>query len=420
MKIVVVPRKTDPFMVEVESDESTVGELKEKISNTCGIKSENQTLVVKGKVLEDTQHLNEFKLHNMSKVFLAIKKDKNPSKKPRRQVSNFEESPLVEMMRKTSTEDISNCIESMKKMLPEYSYMFNDVETVEEILSESKNPDAHLEKQRAIDRMMDRNESEPSGFQELVSRYYKIEEILEKNTENAAALFKQKTVIPEKPDAPSTTRLPSTFGLEAAISSLLRMFRILPDRNDSDTDSEPLGRDLFSSLEQMYSNSSNSESEETPSLFKFNGKQQEPKDTPFSPLMRKKHNQSRGISIKPLFPGENGIAAFAIEEEPMGDEMDDDDVPNETKNQDDDIHIPFFFGESPFGNEENPFEISLEQANQQVPTNSSYIPNVMCPPPNAPTPTPPATTNDSGITKPRVLQLRRKQQEQNGMTKQNE
>ena len=425
MKIVVVPRKMEPFMVEVDGAESTVSELKEKISNTCGIKTENQTLVVKGKVIEDGPKLQEFKLHNMSKVFLALKKDKNP-KKPKQQVFNRDEPPIYDIMRKASTEDISNCIESLKKMLPEYSYMFNDVETVEEILSESKNPDAQLEKQRALDRMMDKNENEPSGFQELVSRYYKIEEILEKNAENAAALFKTKTVIPERPESPSTTRLPSPFGVEAAISSLLRIFQILPERNEQEQENDK-GRDLWTSLATLWTSKLDSDESKSPiSKSKPQKFAPNPKKDFFSAMIPKKSGQGRSFSITPIGFPDNPFNAFTIEEDPINPifpefeekpislEFEENPFSLEETYDDsfnDDLDFSFVLGES---------DLDTPSYEKQVSSKPSYIPNVMCPPPNTATPTPPTTTNDTSIPKPRVLQLRRKQQEQNGITKQNE
>ena len=247
MKIIICPVKSDPFFVEIENVESSIDDLKNKIYLTAGIKPENQILIVKGKILEGNTSIKEHNLKNMSRVYISIKKDNKKVQKP---VSNPKELAILKMLRKTSTEDLANCLESMKKMLPEYSYLFNDVDTMEEILSESKNPEAQFEKQRAIDRMMDRNENDPDGFQEMVSRYYKIEEMLDKNSESLSNLLDQQTVIPDKPKAPSTTKLPTPYGIEAALSSFFVLLKALPERVGSG--SKP-NQSLFSSLASMAS-----------------------------------------------------------------------------------------------------------------------------------------------------------------------
>ena len=411
MKIVVVFRQKDPFIVEVDSLDSDVSELKQKIFVVSGIKPQNQTVVVKGKILEDNHKLKEFNLREMSKVFIAIKKEE---KKPRSiPMSNKKEAAFLKMMGSLSSDKLAECIETLKKTNPEYSYLFNDVDTVEELLMESRNPEGHFEKQRSFDRMMDRNESEPGGFQELVSRYYKIEEILEKNELAAQSeLYQQETIIPEKPDAPSTTSLPSPFAIENTISSIFKFFQLFTDK------SEKNGKNGLKNLMSVLSLLS--------MLSEYESDQNSPKPSSISsPFLKKPKPANNGNNNNPFAQpfGPSSLFSPKAKDDTFANPFVDppkyfDPISDPLSSQDSDseemddpfIHapkpkpIPFSFLE--FFDEEKPqLDLSFD-GNPYDPFDENA---------SSHSPTPPTAPASNDIPKPRFLQFRRKPRDRRPM-----
>lgn len=223
MRIVVNPVKGDPYLVEVD-DDGNISDLKHSIYITNGFQPSSMNIVFRGKILGDDTTLKQNKLHDMSKIFLAVQKSSKPPKRiksaPQRS-KFFREENLTH-------DQISELVDSLKKSNPKEQHLFNDVDTIEDLFKLSKNPEANLARQRSIDQVMDMNEMQVGGFQELVQRYYLIENIIEKSQEATDRLTIGKTVIPDAATKPSTEKLPTPYGLEAKLKFLTTLLDNIP------------------------------------------------------------------------------------------------------------------------------------------------------------------------------------------------
>lgn len=225
MRIIVSPVRDESFLVEVQ-DTGTVSDLKHEIYIMFGYIPQNQTIVYKGKVLDNETQLKTKGIHEMSKVYMTYKK---PKVVKRNRNSNFAPSLLATHL--ANVEDLTECIEALKQRNPKASYVFNDAETVSELVQKTLDPEIQLQRQREMDIVLDSQEMHAGGFQELVSRYHLIEEVYENSQLENEKLIKTETVIPQRPAHPSTTKLPTPYGFEAKLSLMMSLLKNMSPDN---------------------------------------------------------------------------------------------------------------------------------------------------------------------------------------------
>ena len=257
MRFIISQIKGEQFLVIVP-DTADVIRLKEAINNVTRKPLNLITIVYKGKVIDENLQLSAYGLKDMSKVFVAYKHEQNTKKKNQ----NYYGSSFTELS--VPSECITSTIEHIKQKNPKAMHIINDAETVEDFITRSKEPDVFLARQRALDRIMDKGEMHVGGFQELVQRYYLIEEILEKNEEQLSFIPQAPTVIPDSPKEPSTAELPTPYGFEAKLQTLNAVLQNTPQNHINRAIIEGFVN-LFSNLPK--SNSLNNDSQESEQTF---------------------------------------------------------------------------------------------------------------------------------------------------------
>jgi hypothetical protein len=224
MKIIVAPVNSDPYIVDVDNN-GRIADLKRSIYIVNGHAPSLMNIVFRGKILDDETTLIQNKLHDMAKVFLAIKKSK---KHIRRTNSAPERSKLFQKDPFTH-DQLSDIVETLKKQNPKAQHLFNDADTIEDLFNSTQDPEVNLARQRALDHLMDMDEMQIGGFQSLVHRHNLIENILEQSQESLDRLTIGKTVIPKSPQEPSTKKLPTPYGPEAKLKFLMTTLENIPE-----------------------------------------------------------------------------------------------------------------------------------------------------------------------------------------------
>lgn len=244
MLITIISKELDSFCIEVTS-ESTVLNIKDSIFKLTGILPSNQRLVFKGKILVNNDILNDLKIVSMSKIHLVAKKKEKKISYVDDQMEVFEKLGLFSSENKTS-ELLESC-DKLKKQFPNASHIVNDDETIKELLTIMRDPQSRLERYRSNDRIMDMNEMHIGGLREMLKHYNLVEKIIESVTDNPLEAKLNKTTIPEKPDCPSTTELPTNSTISVTIEQLFELLTLTQDIKE-----KPFGS-IFSSIQRVKS-----------------------------------------------------------------------------------------------------------------------------------------------------------------------
>lgn len=229
MRIIVSPAKEEPFLVEVE-DTGTIADLKHALYVDHGYVPANLSIVFRGIVLEDGITLKSRGINDLSKVFIAYKRPKKPKRNKAIALPNsFLPASL------STVEDISECLKMLKQKNPKASYVFNDAETVSELVQRNLDPEIQLQRQREVDIILNHQEMHIGGFQEMVNRYRLIEEVYENAQADYEKILKTETVIPPTPAHPSTAQLPTPYGFEAKLHLMEALLKNMDPNNPNRT-----------------------------------------------------------------------------------------------------------------------------------------------------------------------------------------